>query len=153
MCAKSYTPWTQHILCSAGMRGEAGDPREEFYTALRNKYYELIEYGNTHPQECQQNLLKLRQLLLLEGLPTESEVCFSFSYTYHSLHSNIIKTQPFIHTSLFTFTFTFTSEMIISFAFIYTIHIDQDSVAHSIILLFFFSSKWVQILTILNSKK
>jgi cell cycle arrest protein BUB2 len=40
---------------------------------LRTKYYELIEYGNTHPQECSQNLSKLRQLILLHGLPPESE--------------------------------------------------------------------------------
>lgn len=51
------------------------DPgKAEHFNALRKKYLDLIEYGNTHPQEAQQNLHKLRQLILLEGLPPESEV-------------------------------------------------------------------------------
>jgi cell cycle arrest protein BUB2 len=54
--------------------GKEVDPgKAEYYDSLRRKYYDLIEYGNTHPQETQQNLQKLRQLILLEGLPPESE--------------------------------------------------------------------------------
>lgn len=49
--------------------------KEAYYSSLRKKYYEIIEYGNAHPKECQQNLNKLRQLILLEGLPPETDVC------------------------------------------------------------------------------
>jgi len=52
---------------------EMDSDKAEYHTNLRKQYYELIEYGNAHPQECQQNLNKLRQLILLEGLPMESE--------------------------------------------------------------------------------
>lgn len=45
----------------------------EYHNNLRKQYLDLIEYGNAHPQECQGNLQKLRQLILLEGLPQESE--------------------------------------------------------------------------------
>jgi len=45
----------------------------EYDNNLRQKYYDLIDYGNTHPREQQQNLQSLRQLVLLEGLPSESE--------------------------------------------------------------------------------
>jgi len=47
--------------------------KAEYYHNLRQKYYDLIEYGNSHPREYQQNLQALRQLVLLEGLPPESE--------------------------------------------------------------------------------
>lgn len=49
--------------------------KEAYYASLRKKYYEIIDYGNSHPQECQQNLSRLRQLILLEGLPPETDVC------------------------------------------------------------------------------
>jgi len=52
---------------------EVDESKEAYYASLRKKYYEIIEYGNAHPQECQQNLNKLRQLILLEGLPPETE--------------------------------------------------------------------------------
>jgi len=64
----------KHFNTSANNGIQEVDPgKAEYYTGLRKKYYDLIEYGNTHPQECQQNLHKLRQLILLEGLPAESE--------------------------------------------------------------------------------
>jgi len=52
---------------------EADTAKAEHNENLRNQYLELIENGNNSPNECQQNLHKLRQLILLEGLPAESE--------------------------------------------------------------------------------
>jgi len=40
---------------------------------LRRKYEDLISYGNAHPEQNKENLYKLKKLILLEGLPTESE--------------------------------------------------------------------------------
>jgi len=40
---------------------------------LRKKYEDLILYGNAHPENIKDNLYKLRKLILLEGLPCESE--------------------------------------------------------------------------------
>jgi cell cycle arrest protein BUB2 len=40
---------------------------------LRKKYEDLILFGNTHPEHVKENLYKLRKLILLEGLPSESE--------------------------------------------------------------------------------
>jgi cell cycle arrest protein BUB2 len=40
---------------------------------LRNKYEDLIHYGNAHPGYAKENIYKLRKLILLEGLPKESE--------------------------------------------------------------------------------
>jgi len=40
---------------------------------LRQKYEDLIQYGNAHPEHVKDNLYKLRKLILLEGLPAESE--------------------------------------------------------------------------------
>lgn len=40
---------------------------------MRQKYEEMIEYGNQHPESLDQNLLLLRKLILLEGLPNETE--------------------------------------------------------------------------------
>jgi len=40
---------------------------------LRKKYEELIQYGNAHPEQLKDNIYKLKKLILLEGLPAESE--------------------------------------------------------------------------------
>lgn len=59
---------------------EVGIAKVEYYNDLRKRYYDLIEFGNSHPSECIDNLQKLRQLILLEGLPPETEV---FKYFIH----------------------------------------------------------------------
>jgi len=40
---------------------------------LRKKYEDLVQFGNAHPESVKENLYKLRKLILLEGLPSESE--------------------------------------------------------------------------------
>ncbi|EGG24216.1 RabGAP/TBC domain-containing protein [Cavenderia fasciculata] len=40
---------------------------------LRQKYMDIIDHGNKHPQTVQQNLHLLRKTILMEGLPLESE--------------------------------------------------------------------------------
>jgi len=40
---------------------------------LRKKYEDLIQHGSSHPEHRQENLYKLKKLILLEGLPAESE--------------------------------------------------------------------------------
>lgn len=47
--------------------------QEIHYAQLRETYNTLIEYGNTHPDDCKKSLQRLRQLILLEGLPPETE--------------------------------------------------------------------------------
>jgi hypothetical protein len=57
-----------------GVSSHEDSCKEGYNKALRKKYYELIDYGNANPKEYQQNLNRLRQLILLEGIPPETEV-------------------------------------------------------------------------------
>eukprot|EP00727_Mastigamoeba_balamuthi_P007865 m51a1_g37 hypothetical protein (322) ;mRNA; f:140139-141897 len=41
--------------------------------ALRKKYEDLLKFGQSHPDLYHQNLNKLRRLILLEGLPPQSQ--------------------------------------------------------------------------------
>jgi len=40
---------------------------------LRQRYEALLSYGNSHPQDLDQSLQELRKMILLEGLPPETE--------------------------------------------------------------------------------
>lgn len=43
---------------------------------LRSRYEALISKGNNHPENLATNLYELRKMVLLEGIPPETEVNF-----------------------------------------------------------------------------
>eukprot|EP01111_Echinosteliopsis_oligospora_P013858 TRINITY_DN5083_c0_g1_i2.p1 TRINITY_DN5083_c0_g1~~TRINITY_DN5083_c0_g1_i2.p1 ORF type:complete len:328 (-),score=60.55 TRINITY_DN5083_c0_g1_i2:132-1115(-) len=45
---------------------------KETINNLRKQYMELLDYGNAHPNELSDNVAKLRNLVLLHGLPPET---------------------------------------------------------------------------------
>ncbi|XP_049852556.1 putative mitotic check point protein BUB2 isoform X3 [Schistocerca gregaria] len=47
--------------------------KELSQSELRKQYDDLLEYGASHPEELEQNLAKLRDLITCYGLPSESE--------------------------------------------------------------------------------
>lgn len=68
---------------------------------LRQKYEVLISHGNSSPEALDKSLNEMRRLILLEGLPPETEVLTFLQYEYRHMR----RTSPLA--SLFRFVIIF----------------------------------------------